>query len=93
MGVFNHALNEAKGLDVGDIVQIRDYGLDDPKLRIWNGSKGEVVAVNGNNVKVRITDIKGSNVPFSVKWKDRIDRALKQTLSLEIGEFIILRDN
>jgi len=93
MGIFYEAFNEAAGLDVGDIVQVRDYGLENAKERIWNGAIGEVIAVNGIKVQVRITNVKQSNVPYSVKWRDKIDNALKHKLTLEKGEFIILRDN
>ncbi len=93
MGVFNQAINEAAGLDVGDIVQVRDYALDNAKERIWNGAIGEVIAVNGVKVQVRVTNIKQSNVAYSVKWRDKLENALKHKLTLEKGEFIILRDN
>jgi len=93
MGILNKAINEAVGLDVGDIVQVRDYGLENAKERIWNGAIGEVISIKGNYVQVRVTNVKQSNVPFSIKWRDRLKLALKHKLTLEKGEFIILRDN
>jgi len=92
MGILRKAMNEALGLDVGDIVQLRDYQLQDPKQKIWNGAKGEVISISNGKVSIRITDIKGSNVQYSIKWMGKLDRALKHTIIAEMGEFIMFRD-
>lgn len=90
--MIREAIKEAVGPDEGDIIQVRDFALDDPAMKIWNGAKGQIVSAKNGNFKVRITDIKGSNVQYSVKWSQKLDKATKQTLTLKLGEFIILRD-
>ena len=78
----------------GTLVLIKSYGSDDePRKYMWNKSRGEIVAKNPNGTfKIRITDVKDSNVLFSKKWYDQEQKALTQKLNIPREAFQTLKE-
>ena len=78
----------------GTLVIIQGYGTNnEPRKYMWNKSKGEILSKNPDgSYKVRITDVKDSNVLFSKKWYDKEQKALTQRLSLTTDEFKTLKE-
>jgi len=87
-------INKTKTLPIGTLVQITDFGTDEePRKQMWNMSKGEILAINSDgSYKIRITDVKESNILFSKNWYDNEEGALKQRLNLMRSEFKTLKE-
>jgi len=85
---------DASDLVVGTLIQIQNYGTDaEPRKYMWNNSRGEILSKNGDgSYKIRITDVKDSNVLYSKKWYDQEQKALRQRLNLVKDEFKTLKE-
>jgi len=78
----------------GTLVIIQGYGSNnEPRKYMWNKSRGEILFKNPDgSYKVRITDVKDSNVLYSKKWYDKEQKALTQRLNLKTDEFKTLKE-
>jgi len=78
----------------GTLVLIHGYGTDsEPRKYMWNASRGEILSRNHDgSYKVRITDVKDSNVLYSKKWYDQEQKALRQRVNLKRDEFKTLKE-
>lgn len=79
---------------IGTLVQLTNFGKDnEPQKNMWNGSLGEIRShVGGSEYKIKITNIKGSDVLHSKKWMGREQKALEQRFSIQTGEFKTLQE-
>jgi len=77
----------------GTLVLVTNYGTDkEPRKYMWNKSRGEILKKNDDGTyKIRITDVKDSNVLYSKKWFDQEQKALTQKLNLRPDEFKTLK--
>jgi flagellar biosynthesis GTPase FlhF len=78
----------------GTLVLITDYGSgEEPRKYMWNKSRGEILTKNKDGTyKIRITDVKDSNVLYSKKWYDQEQKALTQKLNLPKEAFKTLKE-
>lgn len=78
----------------GTLVLITNFGTDsEPRKYMWNKSKGEILTKNPDGTyKIRITDVKDSNVLYSKKWYDQEQRALTQKINMTRNEFKTLKE-
>lgn len=78
----------------GTLIVIQNYGSDlEPQKYMWNNARGEVLDKNQDgSYKVRITDVKDSNVLYSKRWYDAEQQAMRQRLNLKREEFKTLKE-